>query len=352
MNSIDKQILDYIKQFGFECNKNYHLPATSEDEIMYYFFNAIDKAYDYSKKKGGDWFVNFIANNDEISDIDTFSDEVMDVLFGDDGLSLEGRRNLIYVERAIDISSLYDLNGEIHDGVGECWTWKRGNGYSYDFAENGVSIATIMLCGYVHPKSVDWVETIYRNNYFLKDEAEIRMNNNAVIELHSIIINNNEYGLNPPYMIDCSAQGYRRHKYNHYNPESNDNIQTLLYKGVKLDDIFDNVEANNADGLIKVELDGKVNVLQPNSAYKYVTVGGDINNTSTWFDNIDILNKSLIQIKKDGKFNYLKLDNSGKYKQLLSNGLNFNEFMKINPNTYQQNNLDEAITKTIRQVLK
>lgn len=124
------------------------------------------------------------------------------------------RRGLIYVERSIDLNVSDDFNELGFKSVGECWSWKKKNSRSY-CSDNYLSVVndnnvvTVVLCGYVHPESVDWVETIYTNSYHMKNEAEVRMNENALVEVSYIKIDNVKYPLGGSYLINASADKYR-----------------------------------------------------------------------------------------------------------------------------------------------
>lgn len=125
------------------------------------------------------------------------------------------KRGLIYVERSIDIDTSKGLGDLKFKSVGECWSWKKHNSRSYcaDFSLLNNNVITVILCGYVHPNSVDWVETVYLNSYDMKNETEIRMNDNALVEVSYIKINGTKYRLNSSFLLNASSDKYNKDKW-------------------------------------------------------------------------------------------------------------------------------------------
>lgn len=125
------------------------------------------------------------------------------------------KRGLIYVERSIDIDASKGLNDLKFKSVGECWSWKRHNSRSYcaDFSLLNNNVVNVILCGYVHPSSIDWVETIYLNSYDMKNETEIRMNDNALVEVSYLKINGNVYRLKGSFLLNASSDKYNKDKW-------------------------------------------------------------------------------------------------------------------------------------------
>jgi hypothetical protein len=122
------------------------------------------------------------------------------------------KRGLIYVERSIDFDYDSDIGKLNYSSIGECWSWKKLNSSSYcaDFSLLSNSIVNVTLCGYVHPDSIDWTETIYLNSYDMKNETEIRMNDNALVEISYIKISNKKYSLGGSFLINASADKYKK----------------------------------------------------------------------------------------------------------------------------------------------
>jgi hypothetical protein len=196
--SIINNIISYIKSFG-EKGK---LPSF-EGKLSDCFKPSLQKAYEWAcqstdgvKRNGIDYFdwqfrVN-VTNN---------------LIFN--------KRGLIYVERSIDLDLSKGFDDLQFKSIGECWSWRRLNSRSYCSSNyNSVikndNMKSVILCGYVHPQSIDWVETIYLNSYRMKNETEIRMNDNAQVEVAYIKINNEKYRLKGSYLLNASADKYRK----------------------------------------------------------------------------------------------------------------------------------------------
>jgi hypothetical protein len=195
------KIINYIKSFGQKGK----LPSfnSSINEMWYKYF---DEAYQWVceslpevAKNGPAW----IKRNLKIMINSKWT---------------YNKRNLIYVERSIDFLfnndtlTIDDLN---YKSIGECWSWKRRNSTSY-CSNLGLldSRFQVIICGYVHPESIDWVETIYTNLYKFKNETEIRMNENAFVEVSYILINGVKYSMNGSYIINASADKYNKNREN------------------------------------------------------------------------------------------------------------------------------------------
>lgn len=125
---------------------------------------------------------------------------------------MRNKRGLIYVERSIDFDYSKDLNELNYISIGECWSWKRLNSSSYcaDFSLLNENVISVIICGYVHPDSIDWTETIYLNSYGYKNETEIRMNDNALVEVSHIKIGNTKIAMGGSYLINASTDKYKK----------------------------------------------------------------------------------------------------------------------------------------------
>lgn len=190
-------IIDYIKSFG---NKG-KLPSFNDsikDIYKKYFleaFNWAEQNSDELKYNGKVWAEREIYVNTI-------------------GKWLFNKRGLVYVERSIDID-ISDIDNLKYKSVGECWSWKKNNSRSYcaNFSLNNNNIRSIILCGYVHPNSIDWLETIYLNLYNMKNETEIRMNDNSLVEVSYIKINGVKYSLKGSYLINASSDKYNKNNW-------------------------------------------------------------------------------------------------------------------------------------------
>lgn len=163
---------------------------------------------EYYKSYEEDAF-NWIKENGEV-DRDLHSFPYFDWYWRINAVSnfVINKRGLIYVERDITLGDVNEVN---YNSIGECWSWKKSNGKAYcsDFGLFD-SVDTVKLCGYVHPESVDWLETIYLNTYHMNNETEIRMSDNAVVEVSYILVNGVKYKLGGSYLINASSDKYRK----------------------------------------------------------------------------------------------------------------------------------------------
>lgn len=194
-----EKIISYIKQFGKKGKLDLYNGDLSND----YYQKYIRGAYEWMSENNPDitregfayfkfMFNSYIANNFKTN-----------------------KRGLIYVERMIDIDMSKDLSTLDFSSVGECWSWRRGNSNNYCSASrydilNKTPYVNVVLCGYVHPNSIDWQETIYLNSYDMKNETEIRMNDNALVEVSYIKINGEKVSLGGSYLINSSSDKYRK----------------------------------------------------------------------------------------------------------------------------------------------
>lgn len=188
-------ITNYIKSFASGKGK---LPSC--DEPLQNFYNQhLYQAFEWASQKLDDvrrsgfayfksQFKNYIINHF------TFN-----------------KRGLIYVERSIDFDIDKELGELSFSSIGECWSWRKNNSSSYcsnlGIMSNKIQV---IICGYVHPASVDWLETTYLNSYDMKNETEIRMNNNAEVEVSYYRIGNEKFRLGGSYLINASADKYRK----------------------------------------------------------------------------------------------------------------------------------------------
>lgn len=200
-NTVDaiNSVLDYVKGFG-EKGK---LPSCDKP-LRDYYTSALQTAYEWAcestdgvSRDGFAYFKhqfkNYITNEFKFS-----------------------KRGLVYVERSIILDTSRGFDDLGFKSVGECWSWKKGHSEAYcsDITPFGQNSATVVLCGYVHPSSIDWVETIYLNSYDMKNEREVRMNDNALVEMSYVRINGKKYRLGGSYLINASADKERDKKWN------------------------------------------------------------------------------------------------------------------------------------------
>jgi hypothetical protein len=200
LRNATNNIVEYIKSFG----KKGKLPEFKGD------LREIYKPY---LKQAFDW-----ACENDIENVRRYGDVWFNREFNIEvvGSFTFNKRGLIYVERNIDIDVSKDVNELNYKSVGECWSWKKKNARNYcsslkyEYFNNTVS--TVTICGYVHPNSVDWLETIYLNSYNMKNETEIRMNDNALVEVVYILIDGVKFSIGGHYLINASSDKYNKNR--------------------------------------------------------------------------------------------------------------------------------------------
>lgn len=193
--SFTDSIIRYIKGFG-EKGK---LPSFS-GKLSDYYKPMLKQAYEWACEK-----VDGIRSNG----FAYFDWEFRTKVINNFTLS---KRGLIYVERSIDFDVSKGFDNLQFKSVGECWSWKKLNSSSYcaDFSLLSNTIINVVLCGYVHPDSIDWLETVYLNSYDMKNETEIRMNDNAFVEISYIKIGGKKIPLGGTFLLNASSDKYRK----------------------------------------------------------------------------------------------------------------------------------------------
>lgn len=191
----EQSIIAYIKNFG----QRGKLPSF-DGRLKDFYMPYMEQAYEWAAEK--------------LDDVRYKGFPYFKWDFGANVVSnfKENKRGLIYVERSIDIDTSQGTDGLEFKSIGECWSWKKLNSQSYcaDFSLFNYSVVKVVLCGYVHPDSIDWLETVYLNSYDMKNETEIRMNDNALVEVSYIKICGIKYPLGGSYLINASADKYRK----------------------------------------------------------------------------------------------------------------------------------------------
>ena len=195
--STTNSILSYIKSFGIKSK----LPSFN-GSFKDYFKGVLQDAYE--------WCCN------KLDDIKRYGFAYFEREFRVNVIShlTLNKRGLIYVERSIDFDMSNGVNNLSYSSVGECWSWKKHNSRSYC---SNISCLNdkryqVVLCGYVHPDSIDWLETVYLNSYDMKNETEIRMNDNAQVEVSYILIRGVKYSLGGSYLLNASGDKYNKNK--------------------------------------------------------------------------------------------------------------------------------------------
>ena len=195
VNDKKQEIVTYLKTFGAKGK----LPSF-DGQFNSYFKNVLMTAYEWASDKIDEikrYGFAFFAHEFRINVISK--------------LTLN-KRGLIYVERSIDLDLSQDFDGLNFSSIGECWSWKKSNSSSYcskiSLLNNNKS--KVVICGYVHPDSIDWLETVYLNSYDMKNETEIRMNDNALVEVSYILIDGVKQFIGGSYLINASVDKYNK----------------------------------------------------------------------------------------------------------------------------------------------
>lgn len=159
-------------------------------------YGNIDDVYDSLTSFGEDEFNKALEYNTKSEIEDFFS--MCPLSFND--------RNLVYIERAIEIPELLskDINthfiednekdlytfllNHFRSSVGTCWSYTKGmsNIYSNGMYYQRGTTSAIVLHGYVDLKDADIPQTIALNLYDLKEEEEIRLIEGAKVEIFAI----------------------------------------------------------------------------------------------------------------------------------------------------------------------
>lgn len=190
-------IINYIKSFGQKGK----LPSVNRP-LSDWYNDALQTAYEWASKSTDGIVTNGFAY---------FKHQFKNYIENSFTIS---KRGLIYVERSIDVDASNGLDKLNFKSIGECWSWKKHNSQSYcaNFSLLNNKVTSVILCGYVHPDSIDWVETVYLNSYKMKNETEIRMNDNALVEVSYIKIHGRKYSLNGSYLLNASSDKYNKNR--------------------------------------------------------------------------------------------------------------------------------------------
>ena len=157
--------------------------------------------------------------SEKVDEIRRYGFAYFKYLFGVDVINkfTLNKRGLIYVERAIMLDLDEDLSLLNYSSIGECWSWRKFNAQSYCASDRfniqeKCNRVNVVICGYVHPDSIDWLETIYLNSYDMKNETEIRMKDNAYVEVAYIKLWGQKYRLGGSWLINASVDKYNKNK--------------------------------------------------------------------------------------------------------------------------------------------
>jgi hypothetical protein len=193
-------VISYIKSFG-EKGK---LPSC-DGNFRTYYEPYLKQAYEWASEKINEIRVSGFAYFKHLFGVNVINKITLN------------KRGLIYVERAIILDLDEDLNLLNYSSIGECWSWKKMNSVPYcandrfNLQDKRNRVA-VTICGYVHPDSIDWLETLYLNSYDMKNETEIRMNNQAYVEVAYIKLWGQKYRLGGTYLINAKVDKYNKNK--------------------------------------------------------------------------------------------------------------------------------------------
>lgn len=109
----------------------------------------------------------------------------------------------IEIERVISIPSPENNSDDSfnkfsnYKGIGNCWTWEKGNGSSY-CSRGGEDIT---LKGKVNVCDIDWTETIMRNGWMLNEEKEIFLKDNIFVQIDEVEYIGKNFPLKSPMLV-------------------------------------------------------------------------------------------------------------------------------------------------------
>jgi hypothetical protein len=289
-------IHQYLSRFGGTRGK---LPDCTSEELIKYADRGIKLAYKWASQK------NYTRNI--IHFIKHFQRNLLPKL-------TINEHGLIYIERQMRFFKDYNFNKMSYKSVGECWSWQHNNSSAYCFDHDvNDKVKTIVLHGYIHPKDVDWVETLYINIYHMSNETELRTASGAKVELTNITCEGKLIELNQSILVNAEPVKYY-HDYNNNdmglinNISLSDNlsIKSLLDKGCNILDIVDNT-ALNKDWYI-ITHNNKNNLYNQT---ENKVLFGDITDENTWpkYDIITFISyRNRVLLRYNNKLNIYDLE--------------------------------------------
>lgn len=323
----ERIVQEYLQHFEVTVG---NLPNSSRDELKGYINNGLKKAYYLSKNKGytqsPENFIYLIQNN-----------LLSQLKFN--------KRGLIYVERALKFNEEQSLIKKIkndsnifddeyeeeyddyivdeydeeeydeYSSVGECWSFKPKNAISYCNRGFGCNIHDVILHGYIHPKDVDWVRTMYLNVWDMSYETEIRTAQNSYVEITDVTVNEEKFHLNKSYLVTSEPNKYTDNFFGndnkYYDEVSNNifqekqysvndkiNVENLLKQGVPLKNIFQYVNEIYYP-YVEISIDKKKWTILNVETNRVLL--GDINNHNTWCDRIKSIGQGYYIFIKNNK---------------------------------------------------
>lgn len=115
-------------------------------------------------------------------------------------------KGLIDVWRAVDyvledadkdedgkkFKDMYDKMTKMYKWAGMYWTWDHDAAQTY-WGSNNSKKVPLILCGKVAVQDVDWVETVYKNGYYLNEEKEVRIKDGGKVLIYAMKMATDNY---------------------------------------------------------------------------------------------------------------------------------------------------------------
>lgn len=185
-NTKDYDVVDYLVDFFTE----YDITATEE----YYSKKFVDKCKEYLEDNDYNSIIELATASNLQDEVltkegwdafmelsrDKFDESVAMMIDAVRYSSSKNVKGLFDIWRTVDYKAgidndLYNVIVNKYKGVGVYWTWDEDQAQSY-WGEGGHKIT---LHGQVSIDNVDWVETLRKNAYSLKEEKEIKIKDNG-----------------------------------------------------------------------------------------------------------------------------------------------------------------------------
>ena len=137
------------------------------------------------KEKGLFTILNNVSEVGKEKLLKIINDVLLENLYDYDFMSnIElNKDGLVKIWRAINIDDKIDEFEEVmkYENIGIFWSWTPDGAIPYGSIKYGKEY---ILHGLVNPKDINWVETIKKNTYYLREEREIEVNSNSNILIY------------------------------------------------------------------------------------------------------------------------------------------------------------------------
>jgi len=173
----------------------------ARDQYVQEYQSYTDIEYEVENRYPQDEYPEYYDENGNLNDnAEEIINEIIEEQFEPDvtiNLEIDKNRNLIHIYREITLPPLLDYTSGENDfylklkqqftGAGIYWSWDKHGTDAYWGSSGGSD--NIIMYGLVSPDNVNWIETIRMNgDPTYRDEREIRVFNNASIEIYMIIV--------------------------------------------------------------------------------------------------------------------------------------------------------------------